>query len=74
MLTRSRERQDRMKIVVNWALCDGNGVCVVEAPGVFDLDDEDTLHVLQESPPSELTAPVLSAVRSCPKRALSIEQ
>jgi ferredoxin len=62
-----------MRIVVNWALCDGNGVCVVEAPGVFDLDDEDTLHVLQESPPSELSGPVLSAVRSCPKRALSVE-
>jgi ferredoxin len=61
-----------MRVVVNRALCDGNGVCVVEAPAVFDLDEDDDLLVLQESPPDELRAQLESAVRACPKRALSI--
>lgn len=37
-----------VKMVVDWALCDGNGVCSVEAPEVFELNDNDELVVLRE--------------------------
>lgn len=62
-----------MKIVVNWSLCEGNGNCEAAAPELFQLDDEDELHVLNETPPEELRAKAEAAVLACPKNALSIE-
>ncbi len=63
-----------MQVNVNWALCDANGVCAVEAPTVFELSDDDELILLKEDPePGELDA-VRSAVRVCPKRALSLSE
>jgi ferredoxin len=62
-----------MRIVVNWALCEGNGKCEEAAPELFKLDDEDELHVLDETPPESLRAKAEQAVRLCPKNALSIE-
>ena len=38
-----------MKVIVNWALCDGNGNCVREAPELFAMSDDDTLLVLKET-------------------------
>jgi ferredoxin len=62
-----------MKVVVDWLRCDGNGSCVVEAPDVFDLNDDDELLVLQEQPGEDQRGPVEAAVSACPKRALAIE-
>jgi len=62
-----------MKIVVNWALCEGNGKCEEVAPELFKLDDEDELQVLNENPPEDLRAKAEAAVQLCPKNALSIE-
>jgi ferredoxin len=61
-----------MKIVIDWKQCEGNGICSVEAPDVFELDDDDNLTVLLENPGDELRAGVEAAVRSCPKRAISL--
>ena len=36
------------KIEVDFGLCESNGVCMGIIPEVFDLDDEDYLHVLQD--------------------------
>jgi ferredoxin len=63
-----------MRIVVDWTLCDGNGMCVAEAPDIFDLADDDTLVVLQETPQPQFADQVDAAVRACPKRALSVER
>lgn len=62
-----------MRVVVEWARCEGNGQCAVEAPEVFELDAADNLTVLDEHPSEELRHKVELAVRSCPKRALSVE-
>jgi ferredoxin len=62
-----------MRIVVNWALCEGNGKCEEAAPELFRLDEEDQLHLLDENPPESLRAKAQAAVASCPKNALSIE-
>jgi ferredoxin len=62
-----------MKVVVNRSLCDGNGNCAAAAPELFELDDEDQLHILKESFGEELRAKAEAAVRSCPKNALSLE-
>jgi ferredoxin len=61
-----------MKVNVDWALCDANGVCAVEAPAVFELNDDDELVLLQETVTTADQDAVRSAVRVCPKRALSL--
>jgi ferredoxin len=61
-----------MKLEVDFALCEGNGVCAVEAPEVFDLDDDDNLIVLDASPDDTLRPKVEAAARACPKRAIVV--
>ena len=63
-----------MRIVVDRFLCDGNGLCVLEAPRFFALDADDELHVLEESFGPEHIEQVRRAVQSCPKAALSIAE
>jgi ferredoxin len=43
------------------------------APEVFEVRDDDLLYVLNENPPEEMREQVESAVRTCPKNAISIE-
>ncbi len=62
-----------MKVIVNRALCDGNGNCAAAAPEIFALDDNDELTVLRESFGEALRASAAAAVRSCPKGALLLE-
>lgn len=62
-----------MRIVVNWSLCDGNGLCVKEAPGHLSIDDQDVLHVLKERVEADELARAQQAVKVCPKAALSLE-
>lgn len=62
-----------MRIVVDHLLCDGNGLCVNEAPNHFILDQNDALHLIKSSvEPGEL-ASVKLAIQSCPKNALGLE-
>lgn len=42
------------------------------APGVFRVEDDDVLHVLQETPGEELRSQVEAAVRVCPMMALAL--
>lgn len=61
-----------MKIEVDWGLCESNGVCMGLIPEVFDLDDDDQLHVLQSETTAETEAQVREAVRQCPRQAISL--
>lgn len=61
-----------MKAIVDWDLCDGNGVCAVEAPEVFEMDDADELHVLKDQIDESDRAEVEMAIAVCPKRAISL--
>lgn len=63
-----------MRIVVTWPLCDGNGLCAREAPNLLKVDDQDQLHVLQETFGEDERQRAQAAVRVCPKAALSIEE
>ena len=63
-----------MRIVVDYAQCESNALCVGAAPEVSELDDDDDLHLLIERPGPELRAKVEEAVRLCPKQALSIAE
>ncbi len=41
-----------MRVVVDRDLCEANGVCAGLAPEVFDLDDEDYLHIVAPEVPA----------------------
>jgi len=61
-----------MRVVVDYDLCESNALCMAAAPEVFEVRDDDFLYVLDETPPEELREKVLTAVRTCPKAAISI--
>jgi ferredoxin len=61
-----------MRVAVDRDLCEANGLCAGLAPEVFDLDDEDYLHILQSEVPAGQAGAVQQAVASCPKIALSL--
>jgi ferredoxin len=60
------------KIEVDWGLCESNGVCMGVIPQVFQLEDDDTLTLLQEEITPDNEEKVLEAVRQCPRQAISI--
>jgi ferredoxin len=43
------------------------------APEVFELQDDDTLMILQETPDESLRPKVVDAVRACPKQAITLQ-
>ena len=61
-----------MQVLVDRDLCEANGVCAGLAPGVFDLDDEDYLHIAAGEVPVASADLVRRAVASCPRLALSL--
>ena len=63
-----------MKILVDYDECEANAVCVGILPDVFEVDDDDHLHVHQEYPPAEILDKAREAVDSCPKRALALKE
>jgi ferredoxin len=63
-----------VKVIVDRDLCESNGVCMGIIPEVFDLDDQDYLHVLQEDVTPENEQQILEAVRQCPRQAISIRE
>lgn len=61
-----------MRIVVDFDLCQGHGVCESEAREVFTVTKKGQVVVTDESPPAELRAKVELAVKYCPTHALKI--
>ena len=64
-----------MQIKIDLPLCQGHGICEVEAPLVFRLVEVagayDHVELILESPPEDLREKVEAAVRYCPNRVLS---
>lgn len=69
-------RADEMvkKVEVDFGLCEANGVCMGIIPEVFDLDDDDYLHVLQAEVTPENEEQIREAVRQCPRQAILIRE
>jgi ferredoxin len=64
----------RVKVSVDRDACEANAVCAGLVPEVFEVDDEDQLHILVAEVPPGLADAVRHAVMSCPKAALSLEE
>ena len=62
------------QVAVDYDLCEANGICVGIAPEVFDLDDDDNLHLLTTDVTPENESRIQQAVDSCPRNALRIER
>ncbi|OBY31055.1 ferredoxin [Mycolicibacter kumamotonensis] len=60
------------KVAVDYGLCEANAVCMGINPEVFQVDDEDNLHILKPEITPETERDVLEAIRRCPRQALSI--
>ncbi|MFI6870505.1 ferredoxin [Nocardia sp. NPDC050406] len=61
-----------MKVTVDLDQCEANGICVGIAPDVFDLDDEDVLHITAAEVAAADEDDVRTAVAQCPKAALKL--
>lgn len=64
-----------MRIRLDPTLCDAHGDCVVVAPELFDLgDDDDVARLLVSEPGPALCAKAREAADACPVQAILIEE
>ena len=63
-----------MKILVDYDLCEANARCMEVAPDIFKVDEEDNLHILNESPTDDRRQAIEEAVRLCPRQAITIQE
>ena len=63
-----------MRVEVDRDACEANAVCAGLVPEVFEVDDEDLLHIKVSDVAAGLADGVRHAVRSCPKAALSLHE
>lgn len=61
-----------MKIQVDYDTCEGLGMCEAMADDYFELDDDEEMTVLNDSPPEADRAHVHAAVEACPVMALKL--
>lgn len=61
-----------MKIVVDRLLCDANGLCVLEAPDLLSLDEDEELVILRAELQPDAVDRAEKAVAACPKAALTL--
>ena len=61
-----------MRIEVDRGTCEGLGMCEAMAHEYFELDDDDTMTVLDDSPPEGDRSKVHAAVEACPVMALTL--
>ena len=62
-----------MKVVVDFDVCQGHGVCEAEVPEVFQVDEGGNLTILLENPPESMRPQLEDAEKYCPQLAITIE-
>ena len=63
---------DPVRVVVDHELCGLNAICMGIAPEVFEVGQDDRLHVLTDRPTPGQEADVRDAAASCPNRAITV--
>lgn len=63
-----------INVKANRRICEGFGNCAVNAPDVFDLDDDDRVIVLRDAVDEADRDDLQEAIRSCPVSALSMAE
>lgn len=63
-----------MKIIVDTTKCEAHGDCVVAAPNLFDLgEDDEVVRVLDAEPDESQRTTAELAVKLCPVAAILLE-
>lgn len=62
----------RFRIAVDLDLCQGHGVCEMEAPELFEVGTDRKVNVLLEHPGEDQRKAAEQAVKYCPTHALKI--
>jgi ferredoxin len=62
-----------MKIIADHGTCEGLGMCEAMAPDFFEVGDDGTVVVLDETPEEEHRTDLTAAVDACPVLALRLE-
>jgi ferredoxin len=62
-----------MKILVDRDKCEGLGMCEAMAHEYFEVDDDDVMHVLNDSPDESEREKVYAATQACPVLALTLQ-
>lgn len=62
---------DEMKVQVDRSLCESLGVCELQVPAYFEVQDDGSLAVREDIEPGDLDV-VRGAVESCPTTALRL--
>ncbi|OBI75777.1 ferredoxin [Mycobacterium asiaticum] len=63
-----------LKVLIDLTACQGYACCLMEAPELFDLDDDSGKAVLRiDDPPEIHRSHALAAARACPARAITVE-
>ncbi len=63
-----------MKLSIDYDRCEANAVCVGIAPDIFELDDQDVLHLTVVDVPADRLDDVRTAVAQCPRAALVLDE
>jgi ferredoxin len=64
-----------MRVQADRGSCIGSGQCVMNAPDVFDQDEDEGLVSLKtETPPPELASDVRRAAAMCPAMAITVTE
>ncbi len=63
-----------MKISVDLSRCQSYGNCVIAAPTVFDLGENDLVMLLQECPEGEEADKAREAANLCPTQSITIAE
>jgi ferredoxin len=66
------ETERHPTIEVDRSLCEGLGVCELQAPDYFEVQDDGTLEIRNSPVAIDRRDAVRSAVESCPKAALQM--
>jgi len=61
-----------MRVVVDRDRCEGNGQCVLAAPDIFQLREDDQSYVLVTEVTEEMRPRAEAAVRTCPRQAITL--
>jgi ferredoxin len=70
----SRKDRATMRVTVDVNVCEAHGDCVVAAPEIFELgDDDDVVVVVNPEPSEDLRAKAELAADNCPVMAITIE-
>ncbi|MFF2299268.1 ferredoxin [Arthrobacter sp. NPDC058127] len=61
-----------MKIRVDPDICEGHGLCAIDAPGAFKLGDGGIATAIDTPVPSELEISARAAAKGCPAAAIML--